>query len=115
MNAQKNEKTIMKSYIQISSTTETKEEAQKIAQYLVEQKLAACVQITGPITSIYRWKGKVETANEWLCLIKTRDNLFNKVEAAIKKMHSYETPEIVAMPIVKGSKEYLNWIDDQLL
>ena len=105
----------MKSYIQISSTTETKEEAQKIAQYLVEQKLAACVQITGPITSIYRWKGKVETANEWLCLIKTRDNLFNKVEAAIKKMHSYETPEIVAMPIVKGRKEYLNWIDDQLL
>ena len=104
----------MKSYIQISTTTETKEEAQKIAQYLVEQKLAACVQITGQITSIYRWKRKVETANEWLCLIKTRDNLFNKVEAAIKKMHSYETPEIVAMPIVKSSKEYLSWIDDQL-
>jgi periplasmic divalent cation tolerance protein len=114
MNARKNEKTIMQSYIQVTTTAETKEQAEKIAQYLVEQKLAACVQITGPITSIYRWKGKVETANEWLCLIKTRDNLFNKVEAAIKKMHSYETPEIVAMPIVKGSKEYLNWIDDQL-
>ena len=104
----------MKSYIQISTTTETKEQAQKIAQYLVEEKLAACVQISGPITSIYRWKGKVEKANEWLCLIKTREKLFAKVESTIKKMHPYETPEIIAVPIVKGSKEYLNWLDDEL-
>jgi periplasmic divalent cation tolerance protein len=104
----------MKSYIQVFTTTETKEEAWKIAQYLVEQKLVACVQITGPITSIYRWKGKVESAQEWLCLIKTREELFEKVEAAIKKLHSYETPEIVAVPIVKGSKEYLNWLDHEL-
>jgi periplasmic divalent cation tolerance protein len=103
----------MKSYIQISTTTETKEQAQTIAQHLVEAKLAACVQITGPTTSIYRWKGKVENAQEWLCLIKTRDDLFKKVEAAIKKMHPYETPEIIAIPIVKGSKEYLNWLDDE--
>jgi len=104
----------MKSYIQISTTTETKEQAEKIAQYLVEQKLAACVQITGPIESTYRWEEKVETANEWLCLIKTRGNLFDKVEAAIKRMHSYETPEIIAVPIAKGSKEYLNWLDNEL-
>ena len=104
----------MKSYIQITTTTETKEEAEKIAQYLVEQKLAACVQITGPIASTYRWKGKVETACEWLCLIKTREDFFDKVEAAIKKLHSYETPEIIAMPIVKGTKEYLSWIEDSL-
>jgi Uncharacterized protein involved in tolerance to divalent cations len=97
------------------TTTETKEEAEKIAQYLVEQKLAACVQITGPITSIYRWKGKVENAQEWLCLIKTRDDLYNKVEAAIKKLHSYETPEIIAVPIIKGSTEYLSWLDDVLV
>jgi periplasmic divalent cation tolerance protein len=103
----------MKSYIQISTTTETKEQAQTIAQHLVEAKLAACVQITGPTTSIYRWKGKVENAQEWLCLIKTRDDLFKKVEAAIKKLHPYETPEIIAMPIVKGSKEYMKWIDDE--
>jgi periplasmic divalent cation tolerance protein len=102
----------MKSYIQITTTTETKEEAQKIANYLVEQKLAACVQITGPITSVYRWKGKVENTQEWLCMIKTREELFSKAETAIKKMHSYETPEIVAVPIVKGSKEYLIWLDD---
>lgn len=104
----------MKSYIQISTTTETKEQAQKIAQYLVEKKLAACVQITGPIESTYPWKGKVETAEEWLCLIKTQENLFNQVEAAIKKLHPYETPEIIAVPIVKGSKEYLNWLAYEL-
>jgi periplasmic divalent cation tolerance protein len=104
----------MKSYIQISTTTETKEQAESIAQYLVEQNLAACVQITGPITSIYRWKGKVENAQEWLCLIKTRDELFEKVEAAIKKLHPYETPEIIAVPVVKGSKEYLNWLNYEL-
>ena len=105
----------MKSYIQITTTTETKEDAQKIAQYLVETRLAACIQITGPITSIYRWKGKAENAQEWLCLIKTRKELFNKVETAIKKLHPYETPEIVAVPIVKGTKEYLRWLDDELL
>jgi periplasmic divalent cation tolerance protein len=102
----------MNTYIQVTTTTETKEQAQKIAQYLVEQKIAACVQITGPITSIYRWKGKVENTQEWLCLIKTQEDLYNKVEAAIKSQHSYETPEIIALPIVKGSKEYLNWLDD---
>ena len=104
----------MKSYIQITTTTETKEQAEKIAQYLVESKLAACVQINGPITSIYRWKGKVENAQEWLCLIKTQDDLYDKVEAAIKKLHPYETPEIIAVPIVKGSIEYLDWIDKNL-
>ena len=104
----------MKSYIQISTTTETKEQAEKIAHYLVDTKLAACIQITGPITSIYRWKGKVENAQEWLCLIKTQDDLYDKVEAAIKSQHHYETPEIIAVPIVKGSKEYLRWLDKEL-
>ena len=103
----------MKSYIQITTTTETKEQAQTITQHLVEAKLAACVQIVGPITSIYRWKGKVENAPEWLCLIKTRDDLYNKVEATIKSLHPYETPEIIAVPIVKGSKEYLQWISEE--
>lgn len=103
----------MKSYIQVTTTTETKEQAQTIAQHLVEARLAACVQIIGPITSIYRWKGKVENAKEWLCLIKTQDDLYNKVEAAIKSQHSYETPEIIAVSIVKGSKEYLRWLGDE--
>lgn len=105
----------MKSFIQVSTTTETKEEAEKIAQCLVEQKLSACVQITSPITSTYRWKGKVENAQEWLCLIKTREDLYDKVEKAIKELHSYETPEIIAVPIIKGSSEYLIWLNDVLV
>ena len=103
----------MKSYIQVTTTTETKEQAQTIAQNLVEAKLAACVQIIGPIDSIYRWKDKVENAQEWLCLIKTQDHLYNKVAAAIKNHHPYEIPEIIAVPIVKGSKEYLQWISEE--
>jgi periplasmic divalent cation tolerance protein len=104
----------MKAYIQITTTTETKEQAENIAKHLVEAKIAACVQIVGQITSIYRWKGKVENAQEWLFLIKTRDDLYNKVEDAIKNLHPYETPEIIAVPIIKGSKEYLIWIDEEL-
>jgi periplasmic divalent cation tolerance protein len=111
MNAQRND--FMKSYIQVTTTTETKEEAQKIALYLVEQKLAACVQVSGPITSTYRWKGKVETAEEWLCLIKTQEGLYQELERAIVNLHSYETPEIIAVPIIKGSKEYLSWLEDE--
>ena len=71
------------------------------------------MQIAGPITSTYRWKGKVETAEEWLCLIKTRESLYQELEKAIISLHSYETPEIIAVPIVKGSKEYLQWLDDE--
>jgi len=102
-------------FVQVTTTTETKEQAEAIARHLVETNLAACVQITGPIESIYRWKGKMENAREWLCLIKTREDLFPEVEAAIKKMHSYETPEIIAVPIVQGSKEYLAWLADALV
>lgn len=104
----------MISYIQVMTTTETKEQAEAIARYLVEEKLAACVQITGAVESTYRWKGKIECTREWLCLIKTREDLFLKVESAIKKLHSYETPEIIAVPIVKGSKDYFKWMDDIL-
>ncbi|MEN6375904.1 MAG: divalent-cation tolerance protein CutA [Smithella sp.] len=103
----------MSSCIQVTTTTATKEEAQKIARHLVEQKVAACVQIAGPITSTYRWKGKVETAEEWLCLIKTRENLYQELEKVIISLHSYETPEIVAVPIVQGSREYLSWLENE--
>ncbi len=105
----------MKTFIQISTTTATKEEAQKIARYLIEQKLAACAQILGPIESTYVWKDKVETAGEWLCLIKTREALFDKVANAIKKLHPYETPEIIAVPIKQGSAQYLQWIEHSLI
>lgn len=104
----------MNAFIQVMTTTETKEQAMAIARQLVEKKLAACVQIYGPMESIYRWKGEIEMAREFLCLVKTRDDLFAQVETAIKKLHSYETPEIIAVPIVRGSAEYLTWLVDEL-
>jgi periplasmic divalent cation tolerance protein len=104
----------MESFIQVTTTTESEEQAKKIADFLVATKLAACVQIVGPITSIYRWKGKVENAQEWLCLIKTREDFYTDIELAIKEMHFYETPEIIAVPIIKGSKEYLQWLDSEI-
>ncbi|MEE9910762.1 MAG: divalent-cation tolerance protein CutA [Deltaproteobacteria bacterium] len=100
------------SFIQVMTTTETREQAQAIARHLIEKKLAACVQITGVIESMYLWRGKLEYSREYLCLIKTREDLFDEVETAIKNLHAYETPEIIAVPIVKGSKEYLTWLAD---
>jgi periplasmic divalent cation tolerance protein len=86
-------------------------EARKIARALVERRLAACVnEIGGPVTSIYRWKGKVKTAKEFLLVIKTTKERFAGLREAIRGMHSYEVPEIIAMQIVEGSRGYLDWI-----
>src|SRR5471032_1208161 len=85
--------------------------AQKIAHALVEQKLAACVNILAECTSIYRWQGKIETAAEVPLLIKTRPDIYAEVEAAIKSLHPYELPEIVAVSVEHGSSEYLDWIN----
>lgn len=93
-------------YLQILTTVGKREDAEKIAQTLFQRKLAGCVQIIGTISSIYWWKSKIEKAEEWLCLIKSEKALYHEVEDAIKKIHPYETPEIIAIPIVAGSKEY---------
>jgi periplasmic divalent cation tolerance protein len=85
-------------------------EAQRIARELVQKKLAACVNVTSPVRSIYRWKGKVEAALEVLMLIKTTRRKFAALEKEIRRLHSYETPEIIALPIVAGSKTYLEWL-----
>jgi len=100
-------------YIQISTTTEAKSDAESIADALLNQKLAACIQIIGPIQSHYHWKGKQEKSEEWLCLIKTREELYLQVENTIKSIHPYETPEIIAIPIIAGSPEYLKWINSE--
>lgn len=104
----------MEKYIQVITTTASKEDAEKIATLLVEKRLAACVQIVGPVQSIYRWKGKIEQAEEWQCLIKSRQDLFCDLEQAIKKIHPYETPEIITMTITAGSKDYRQWLRDEL-
>ena len=100
----------MEEYIQVFTTTEKKEDAEKIAKVLVEKRLTACVQIIGPIISTYWWKGKVEKAKEWILFIKSKKELYRELEKAIKEIHPYETPEIIAIPIVAGSKDYLEWL-----
>ncbi len=104
----------MLQFIQVFTTTETEQDAQEIARALVEKRLAGCVQIIGPIKSIYWWKENIETAEEWLCIIKTKKRLFEKLEKSIREIHPYETPEILAIPITQASEDYLNWLDREL-
>ncbi|MBN2577405.1 MAG: divalent-cation tolerance protein CutA [Pirellulales bacterium] len=104
----------MTDFIQILTTVEKREDAEKIARALVERRLAACVQIVGPIVSIYRWRKKIERAEEFQCWIKTRAGLYPQVEAAVRQLHSYEVPEILALPILDGGKDYLAWLEDSV-
>ena len=104
----------MQEYIQITTTTEKKEDAQRIAKVLVEKRLAGCVQISGPIESTYWWIGKIETAKEWMIFIKTKKEVYAELEDFITNLHPYETPEIIAMPIVEGSKKYLKWLNNEI-
>lgn len=100
--------------IQVLTTVDSEATAERISSVLVERRLAACVQVTGPITSRYRWQGEVETATEWQCLAKTESHLFGQVEATIDELHPYDEPEIVAVPILAGSPGYLAWLADNV-
>ncbi len=104
----------MGDYLQIMTTTASQEDAERIARALLERHQAACVQIVGPVRSIYRWQGKVETSQEWLCLIKSRQDRYVEIEATIRMLHPYEVPEILALPITAGSANYLAWLDAQV-
>ena len=94
----------------VLTTAGSHEEAKKIAHSLVERRLAACVNIVSQIESVYRWQGKVESATEFLLVIKTKADLFERVRDATKELHSYDLPECVMLEISAGSKEYLEWI-----
>jgi periplasmic divalent cation tolerance protein len=104
----------MTDYLQIVTTTASRDEAEQIARALVEQRLAACVQVVGPISSTYQWKGKLETSQEWLCVIKTRQSHYRAVEDAIRQLHSYDVPEILAFSVAAGSQNYLDWLRGEL-
>jgi len=95
-------------------TVSSLKEARKIARGLVEAQLAACVNIAGPVESIYRWQGKIENGRERLLVIKTAREMFAEVEAAIRKLHSYTNPEIICLPIIDGSRDYLDWLAQSL-
>lgn len=101
-------------YIVVFITTPSFEEAKKIADYLIENKTAACVNIVEKVNSTFFWQGNVENYDEALMIVKTKRNLFGKLKEEVKKLHSYSVPEIIALPIIDGSEEYLNWIDESL-
>lgn len=96
--------------ILITTTVADRADAERIAAALVAKQLVACVQVSGPVESTFRWKGQVETSREWVCTAKTRRELYAEVEQAIRELHSYEQPEILAVPIEMGSPGYLAWI-----
>jgi periplasmic divalent cation tolerance protein len=100
--------------IVVLTTCGSEKQAARLARHLVEQRVAACVNILPKARSIYRWKDKIETATEYVLLIKSRRDLFAALRAEIEKIHTYEVPEIVALQVVEGSEAYLGWIDGQL-
>ncbi len=104
----------MEEFIQVLTTTNNKDEAVKIARKVVEKRLAGCSQVLGPIKSFYWWKKRIEETEEWLCLIKSKSNLYGELEREIKGIHTYETPEIIVTPITKGNREYFKWLTGQL-
>lgn len=99
--------------ILIFVTAGSETEAETIAKTLVEERLVACVNIINPIRSIYRWEGKITDDREWLLIMKTRAAHFVTVEARVKVLHSYQVPEVIAVPIQVGSEAYLQWIREE--
>lgn len=99
------------SYVQITMTTDSRDEADKLARVAVDNRLAACAQVLSPITSTYWWQGKVETAEEWMILMKTQERRVMELIDRLQAEHSYETPEIIATPITAGNPAYLAWIE----
>lgn len=99
-----------KAFVIILNTCPSQKEAKKIAKILVAEKLAACVNISSPVQSIYSWKGKICSENEYLLIIKSKKSLFKKIKNRIQQLHLYECPEIIALPILQGSEDYLAWI-----
>jgi len=100
--------------IVVLSTCATEEEAARLAQALVEARVAACVTIVAGARSVYRWKGAIESSSECLLIIKSSRQLFDSLRAALEKAHSYEVPELLALPVTDGAQNYMNWLEGQL-
>lgn len=103
----------MTRFIQVVTTVDKQDIAEKIAIHVLDQNLAACVQIS-TCKSLYRWKGKIENEAEYLCVMKSSEELYPMLEKAIREVHPYDVPEILATQILKGSQEYLSWLDKEL-
>jgi periplasmic divalent cation tolerance protein len=101
-------------YVIVSTAAPTREAAVSLAALLVSERAAACVQVLGPIASTYRWKGAVETSDEWLLLIKSSRRRFGSIERIIRENHPYELPEILVSPVTGGSGTYLAWLSENV-
>ena len=97
-------------YLQVQTTTDTRAEAMEISRAAVEARLAACAQVYGPVTSTYWWENRLERTEEWVVLLKLPVDRYEELAAFLTERHSYDEPEIVAVPIVAGSAAYLNWV-----
>jgi periplasmic divalent cation tolerance protein len=100
-------------YLEVKTTTDSKDEARMLAEAIVTERLAACVQVLGPIQSTYWWNGSIEKTAEWLIIMKATSETFEALERFIREKHSYDIPEIIATPIAAGSPEYLEWIQKE--
>ena len=104
----------MEEFIQVVTTVENRKDAAEIAKRLLESRLSSCVQIIGPLKSMYWWEGKIDSAKESLLVIKTKASSLPNIVKLVREMHSNTVPEIIAMPIVGGNQEYLDWIDKEV-
>ena len=100
----------MTEFLVVITTTETRDEALAIAREVVRTRVAACAQVRGPLTSVFRWEGAVEEADEHLCVMKTTSNAYKDLERVIRSLHPYEVPEILALPVETGGRDYLDWV-----
>ena len=100
----------MSEHIQVLITIDSEEKARKLQRLLVEHRAAACVQVLGPIFSTYWWEGEIEDAHEWMCLAKTTAGQYDRLESLVKENHPYSVPEILAIPVLNGNREYLDWV-----
>ena len=103
---------VMSEFIVVLITCGSEEEALKIAHSLVEERVAACVNLVSPVRSIYRWEGKIWDEKEWILIIKTQKERFEELEKRVKSLHSYSVPEIIGLPIVEGASPYLKWLGE---
>lgn len=97
---------------QVTTTFPDQATAERVATLLVEERMAACAQVLGPVSSTYRWQGRLERATEWYCHLKTTAARLPALQARIRELHPYEVPEIIAVPILQGDSDYLKWIEE---
>jgi periplasmic divalent cation tolerance protein len=101
--------------VQIITTVHDRQKAEEIGRSLVEEKLVACCQIAGPIRSIYWWKGSIEQADEWYCIMKTKEALYHAAQDAIRRLHPYEVPEIIGVPVRNALEDYAAWVEGETI